>query len=96
MQQGSPKRNPESKAAFEPNQKPAILEFARISKSQVFPSLIAVLDKLLGNEYSIAIRNQFSILLLPAGRFISSRLASHNIRCDSSVFNAQRSTMNKP
>jgi hypothetical protein len=42
MQQGSPKRNPESKAAFESNQKMAILEFARISKSQVFPSLIAV------------------------------------------------------
>ena len=42
MQQGSPKRNPESKAAFESNQKLAILEFARISKSQVFPSLIAV------------------------------------------------------
>jgi hypothetical protein len=44
MQQGSPKRNPESKAAFESNQKMAILEFARISKSQVFPSLIAVLS----------------------------------------------------
>lgn len=43
MQQGSPKRNPESKAAFESNQKLAILEFARISKSQVFHSLIAVL-----------------------------------------------------
>jgi hypothetical protein len=42
MQQGSPKRNPESKAALESNQKLAILEFARISKSQVFPSLIAV------------------------------------------------------
>jgi hypothetical protein len=42
MQQGSPKRNPESKAAFESNQKMAILEFARISKSQVFPSLVAV------------------------------------------------------
>ena len=42
MQQGAPKRNPESKAALESNQKLAILEFARISKSQVFPSLIAV------------------------------------------------------
>jgi hypothetical protein len=42
MQQGSPKRNLESKAALESNQKLAILEFARISKSQVFPSLIAV------------------------------------------------------
>jgi hypothetical protein len=42
MQQGSPKSSHESKAAFKSNQKPAILEFARISKSQVFPSLIAV------------------------------------------------------
>lgn len=46
MQQGSPKRNPESKAVFESNQKLAILEFARISKSQVFPSLIAVVSSL--------------------------------------------------
>jgi len=42
MQQGSPKSSHESKAAVKSNQKPAILEFARISKSQVFPSLIAV------------------------------------------------------
>jgi hypothetical protein len=42
MQQGSPKSSHESKAAFKSNQKPAIIEFARISKSQVFPSLIAV------------------------------------------------------
>jgi hypothetical protein len=42
-QKGSPKRNPESKAAFKSKQKPATLEFARIAISQVFPNLIAVL-----------------------------------------------------